>query len=139
MPDHVRATSILGIFAMRAAAEFERLRFEQALRKSDLTLRRIDEGTAAATGPAFFPSLVQNLAEALQTKYAFISRFVGSNRTRVRTLAFWNGDGFLENFEYDLPHTPCERVLAGEVCLFPEKVQELFPEHRAVSSSKCNG
>lgn len=130
MPDHVRATSILGIFAMRAAAEFERLRFEEALRKSDLTLRRIDEGTAAATGPAFFPSLVQNLAEALQTKYAFISRFVGSNRTRVRTLAFWNGDGFLENFEYDLPHTPCERVLAGEVCLFPEKVQELFPEHR---------
>lgn len=48
----------------------------------------------------------------------------------MRTLAFWNGDGFLDNFEYDLPHTPCERVLAGEVCLFPEKVQELFPDHR---------
>jgi GAF domain-containing protein len=48
MPDHVRATSILGIFAMRAAAEFERIRFEGALRK-------IDEGTAAATGAAFFP------------------------------------------------------------------------------------
>lgn len=130
MPDHVRATSILGIFAMRAAAEFERLRFEQALRKSDLTLRKIDEGIAAATGAAFFPSLVRNLAEALQTKYAFVSRFVRGNRTRVRTLAFWKGDGFLDNFEYDLPHTPCERVLTGEVCLFPEKVQELFPDHR---------
>lgn len=130
MPNHVRAISILGIFAMRAAAEFERLRFERALRKSDLTLRKIDEGTAAATGAAFFPSLVQSLAEALQTKYAFVSKFAGDNRTRVRTLAFWKGDGFLENFEYDLPHTPCERVLAGEVCLFPEKVQELFPGHR---------
>jgi len=130
MPDHVRATSILGIFAMRAAAEFERLRFETAMRKSDLTLRKIDEGTAGATGAAFFPSLVKNLAEALQTKYAFVSKFVEGNRARVRTLAFWNGDGFLENFEYDLPHTPCERVLAGEVCLFPDKVQDLFPEHR---------
>ncbi|MDF0645170.1 MAG: sigma 54-interacting transcriptional regulator [Nitrospira sp.] len=130
MPDPVRATSILGIFAMRAAAEFERLRFETAMRKSDLTLRKIDEGTAAATGAAFFPSLVRNLAEALQTKYAFVSKFVEGNRARVRTLAFWNGDGFLDNFEYDLPHTPCERVLAGEVCLFPEKVQELFPDHR---------
>jgi PAS domain S-box-containing protein len=130
MFDHVRATSILGIFATRAAAEFERLRFERTLRKSDLTLRKIDEGTAAATGAAFFPSLVKNLAEALQTRYAFISKFVGSSRTRVRTLAFWQGDGFLDNFEYDLPHTPCERVLAGEVCLFPEKVQDLFPEHR---------
>lgn len=130
MPEHMRATSLLGVFAMRAAAEFDRLRFERALRKSDLTLRKIDEGTAAATGAAFFPSLVQNLAEALQTRYAFVSKFIEGNRTRVRTLAFWKGDGFLDNFEYDLPHTPCERVLAGEVCLFPENVQELFPEHR---------
>ena len=130
MPDHLRATSILGIFATRAAAEFERLRFERALRKSDLTLRKIDEGTAATTGADFFHSLVKSLAEALQTQYAFVSKFVEGSRLRVRTLAFWKGDGFLDNFEYDLPHTPCERVLAGEVCLFPENVQELFPEHR---------
>jgi formate hydrogenlyase transcriptional activator len=130
MPDHLRATSILGIFATRAAAEFERLRFERAMRKSDLTLRKIDEGTAATTGAEFFNSLVKSLAEALQAKYAFVSKFVEGNRARVRTLAFWKGDGFLDNFEYDLPHTPCERVLAGEVCLFPEKVQDLFPEHR---------
>jgi len=130
MLDHLRATSILGIFATRAAAEFERLRFERAMRKSDLTLRKIDEGTAATTGAEFFHSLVKSLAEALQTKYAFVSKFVEGNRPRVRTLAFWKGDGFLDNFEYDLSHTPCERVLAGEVCLFPEKVQDLFPEHR---------
>ncbi len=130
MPDHLRATSILGIFATRAAAEFERLGFERALRKSDLTLRKIDEGTAATTGAEFFNSLVKSLAEALQTQYAFVSKFVEGTRPRVRTLAFWKGDGFLDNFEYDLPHTPCERVLAGEVCLFPEKVQDLFPEHR---------
>ncbi len=130
MLDHLRATSILGIFATRAAAEFERLLFERAMRKSDLTLRKIDEGTAATTGAEFFNSLVKSLAEALQAKYAFVSKFVEGNRARVRTLAFWKGDGFLDNFEYDLPHTPCERVLAGEVCLFPEKVQDLFPEHR---------
>ncbi len=130
MPDHLRETSILRIFAMRASAELERLRYERALRKNDLTLRKIDEGTAAATGAVFFPSLVRSLAEALQTKYVFVSKFVEGTRTRVRTLAFWTGDGFLDNFEYDLPHTPCERVLAGEVCLFPEKVQDLFPDHR---------
>lgn len=130
MPDHVPALSILGIFAMRAAAEFDRLRYEQALRKSDLMLRKIDEGTAAVTGSAFFPSLVKSLAEALQTRYAFVSKFVEGTRTRVRTLAFWKSDGFLDSFEYDLPRTPCERVLSGEVCLFPEKVQDLFPDHR---------
>jgi formate hydrogenlyase transcriptional activator len=130
MPDHLRATSILGIFATRAAAEFDRLRFERAKRKSDLTLRKIDEGTAAATGAAFFHSLVKSLAEALQAQYAFVSKFVEGTRARVRTIAFWKGDGFLDNVEYDVAHTPCERVLAGEVCLFPEKVQDLFPEDR---------
>ena len=130
MPDPMRAASILGIFAMRASAEFERLRYERALRKSELILRKIDEGTAALTGAGFFPSLVRSMAEALQTKYAFVSKFVEGNPTRVRTLAFWKSDGFLDNFEYDLPRTPCERVLAGEVCLFPEKVQDLFPDHR---------
>lgn len=130
MPDHVRALSILGLFAMRASAEFDRLRFEQVLRKSDLMLRKIDEGTAAVTGSAFFPSLVKSLAEALQARYGFVSRFVEGTRMRVRTLAFWKGDGFLDSFEYDLPHTPCERVLSGQICLFPEKVQDLFPQHR---------
>lgn len=130
MPDPVRALSLLGIFAGRATAELDRLRFEKALRKSDLILRKIDEGTAAVTGVDFFPFLVKSLAEALQTQYAFVSKFVEGTRARVRTLAFWKGDGFLENFEYDLPRTPCERVLAGEVCLFPEKVQNLFPDHR---------
>jgi PAS domain S-box-containing protein len=151
MPDHLRATSILGIFATRAAAEFERLRFERAMRKSDLRLRKIDEGMAATTGAEFFNSLVKSLAEALQTKYAFVSKFVEGNRARVRTLAFWKGDGFLGNFEYDLPYTPCERVLVGEVCLFPEKVQDLFLEHRedlaklgvesslAIPVSDCSG
>jgi PAS domain S-box-containing protein len=36
----------------------------------------------------------------------------------------------LDNFEYDVPHTPCEEVLSGKICLFPNRVQDLFPHHR---------
>ncbi|MGE3309473.1 MAG: sigma 54-interacting transcriptional regulator [Limisphaerales bacterium] len=109
----------------------DRAQWEQALRRSDLLLRRIDEGTASVVGDQFFHSLVRNLAEALDVRHAFVSEILEGNRARVRTLAFWNGSEFLENFEYDLPHTPCERVLAGEICLFSEKVQDQFPEHRS--------
>ncbi|NOT23263.1 MAG: sigma 54-interacting transcriptional regulator, partial [Nitrospiraceae bacterium] len=130
MPLTPEDVSIFKIFGSRAGAELERKQFEESMRRSELTLRKIGEGTAAATGLEFFKALVKSLAEALQTKYAFVSKFVEGNSLRVRTLAFWKGDGFLDNFEYDLPHTPCERVLAGEVCLFPEKVQDQFPEHR---------
>ena len=130
MPLTPEDLSIFKIFGSRAGAELDRKQLEEAVRRSDLTLRKLDEGTAATTGTDFFNSLVKNLAEALQTKYAFVSKFVEGNRSRVRTLAFWKGDGFLDNFEYDLPHTPCERVLAGEVCLFSSNVQDLFPDHR---------
>ena len=130
MPLTEEELSIFKVFGSRAGAELERNRLEEANRRDDLTLRKIDEGTASAVGEEFFHSLVKNLAEALQVRHAFMSEIVGGPRARVRTLAFWNGERFLDNFEYDLPHTPCERVLEGEICLFAEKVQEKFPEHR---------
>ncbi|MGB5053955.1 MAG: sigma 54-interacting transcriptional regulator, partial [Nitrospirales bacterium] len=50
-----------------------------------------------------------------------------------RTLAFWNGEAFIENFEYDLNHSPCQQVLAGEICHFPERVQEIFPHEKGLA------
>ncbi len=48
--------------------------------------------------------------------------------TRVRTLACWTGEGFGDNFEYDLADTPCEQVLRGEIRHYHEGVQALFPK-----------
>jgi len=98
-------------------------------------LRTIVEGTASVTGEAFFRALVQKLAQALGVRYAFVSEFTAV-KTRVRTLAFWFDDHFIDNFEYDLPGTPCEGVLAGEVRCYPEGICALFPqEHELVEMS----
>ena len=48
----------------------------------------------------------------------------------MRTLAFWTGDGFLDNFEYDLAGTPCEQVLRGAIGHYPKGVQALFPQDK---------
>ncbi|WP_133718330.1 sigma 54-interacting transcriptional regulator [Methylocaldum gracile] len=95
----------------------------------DQLLRIIAEGTAEVTGDDFMRSLVRHLAEALDVKYAFVAEFT-EVKTRVGTLAFWADGEFLENFEYDLPGTPCEAVLAGEMRLYKAGVQDLFPSHR---------
>jgi two-component system, sensor histidine kinase and response regulator len=92
-------------------------------------LRLIDEGTAAETGAAFFRELVKSLASALDSKYAFVSRFCDAN-TRVHVLALWNGQGLEENFDYPLPGSPCERVLGGDIVAFDDGIQELFPAER---------
>ena len=93
----------------------------------DRTLRTIVEGTAGSTGEQFFHALVKQLASVLGVRFAFISEFTEKN-DRVRTLAFWQGEGFRENFEYDLVGTPCEQVLRGEICHYPQGIQGLFPQ-----------
>ena len=94
---------------------------------ADDLLRVIAEGTATVTGDAFFQALVRHLAVALNMRFAFVAE-LASGETRVRTLAFWYGDRFLDNFEYDYRGTPCEPVLAGgETRCYPKDVGKLFP------------
>ncbi len=121
--------SIMRVFAARAGAELERIRSENRARKGELIMRLILEGTATLTGDEFFRSLARNLALALDARHAFVSRFTDVN-TRVRTLAFWSNDDFLENFEYDIAETPCERVLHGDIGYYPQDVAALFPHDR---------
>jgi len=95
-------------------------------------LRRLVEGTATATGDAFFPSLVRNLGLALSASHAFVAEFADSP-TRVRTLAFWGRGALLDAIEYDLAGTPCEDVARGTICHHPRQVQQRFPADTALA------
>ena len=95
-------------------------------KRTEQLLRSITEGTAAAVGEAFFSSLVQHLAAALQVRYVFLAECMKDNIARSR--AFWSGSALAENFEYDLTGTPCMGVVAGNVCCYPKNLQQLFPD-----------
>jgi len=88
------------------------------------------EGTAGTTGEAFFRSLTRHLALALELRYCFATRCLDAPPTRVATLAFWDGERYVDNFEYDLWGTPCEEVMAGRDRVFIRDVQKLFPDDR---------
>ena len=96
------------------------------------TLRNITEGTARSAGDEFFRSLVKHLSEALQAHSCFIAECVDQRKTRVRMLAFWVGDGFAENVEFPLAGTPCERVIQGNPCTYPDRLQILFPADKGL-------
>ncbi len=74
-------------------------------------LRVFLEATAATTGEAFFRATVQHLATVLDVTHAFIAQCADEHRTRLRTLAVWQEDGYVDNFEYDVAGTPCEAVM----------------------------
>jgi formate hydrogenlyase transcriptional activator len=88
-------------------------------------LQAIAEGTAQSIGAEFFRQLVQHLARALGVEYAMVAEFAGENR--VRTLAYWKQGLIADNVEYDLPGTPCEDVVRGDLCHHPSGVARKFP------------
>ncbi len=93
----------------------------------DGLLRSIVQGTASQTGSAFFRSLVKNLSGALGTHGAWVTEFLPSLQ-RLRALAFWLGDDFVEGYEYDIAGTPCEPTIRRKSHLhIPEAVVDLFP------------
>src|SRR6516165_4737810 len=94
-------------------------------KQAQQAFRLLVVGTAATTGSDFFQSLVKHMAQALRARYAFVTTC--DDQKHARTLAFWKGDGFGENFDFDIADTPCERVLHGEVCCYKQGLQGLFP------------
>lgn len=86
------------------------------------------EGTARATGPAFFSSLVEHLASLLDARHAIVGRIRRGERTdRVEALAAWSNGGLVSDLAYDLAGSPCENALEQGICVYPARVCERFP------------
>lgn len=101
-------------------------------------LNEVEDGLDNVTGDEFFRRLVKNLACALNTKYAFITECLpgpDGKPNRVRSIAFWTGQGFVENIEYDLDGTPCQEVIEeGTTCFYPMGLAQRYPKEAGLES-----
>jgi transcriptional regulator with GAF, ATPase, and Fis domain len=102
-----------------------------AQRRAEILLRAITEGTATATGSAFFSSLVRQLATALQVRRVFVAECLENDRARSR--AVWLDNQPQANFEYNLTNTPCMKVTRGETCLYSRDVRRYFPDNMVLT------
>lgn len=99
----------------------EQKRLEQAW-------RGIIEDTSKATGADFFKVLVRQLAASLTVRLVLIAELPDPNTEMIRTLAIWDTDHYLPDFEYALTGTPCRMVVGKELCVYPKNIQQIFPE-----------
>lgn len=97
-------------------------------KKQEESLRLMVEGTGIPIGDHFFRSSVRTLAKALDVRYAFVTQWTDETKSRLRMLAFWNGEQFAPNMEYDLAGTPCDGVINNnQLCIYPMAIQQQFP------------
>ncbi|MDR7420705.1 MAG: PAS domain S-box protein [Armatimonadota bacterium] len=79
--------------------------------RADDLLRVAAAATSAQVGTDFLRTLVRTLAEAIGTRYAFVSRILEGSPDTLETLAFWNGADFEPPSAYKSAGTPCEEAL----------------------------
>jgi formate hydrogenlyase transcriptional activator len=97
-------------------------------RRAEDLLRALTEGTAKATGNAFFSSLVKHLATALHVKRVYVAECLSEDFARSR--AVYMDQTPAPSFEYSLKGTPCMKVALGQTCLYSRNVAQYFPENQ---------
>jgi PAS domain S-box-containing protein len=107
--------------------------------RMEAALRTISEGTAALTGLNFFRTEARLAAQTLDTRYALVAEVSGERKDQVTTLAFWQDGAFGENITYPLAGTPCEAVIAGQICHHPRGIRSLFPKDHDLASLQAEG
>jgi PAS domain S-box-containing protein len=103
------------------------------LREQSNLLRTIIEGTAAETGDEFFAALVTHLTATLHVQYAVIGEVCEGRLKKIRTLAVATGGTLVDNFEYELAHTPCATTLTQGFACFDRDLQATFPQFQRLA------
>ena len=102
----------------------------------DEKLIAILEGTARETGKRFFEALVLNMSKALNT-YGAWANVYNKNQSKAKSLAFYLGNEFLPDFEYELKGTPCETVINNDTLLhIPDNLIETYPDDPDIKEFK---
>jgi len=100
-------------------------------------LRKIIDDTAPVSGEYYFQSLVRQLAEALQYRYAVIGKIQPSNM--IETVAFCEKGEIVKNMTYSATGTPCANVIDGKLCLYPDDVISRFPDDKVLVDMGVEG
>ena len=109
----------------------------QDLRERSRLLHAIIEGTAAETGDEFLTSLVMHVTSALRVQYAVIGEVCEGRPKKIRTLAVAAGGNLVENFEYELAHTPCATALTQTFACFDRDLQATFPQSQRLADLRA--
>ncbi|WP_019623684.1 EAL domain-containing protein [Thioalkalivibrio thiocyanoxidans] len=97
-------------------------------RRGEEALRVIAQGFRAHDRESFFQNLVLRLREVFRADYALVGVNVPDMPGHIETKALCQGGELVDNIRYALTGTPCDEVLARGLCVYPDHVQELFPQ-----------
>jgi len=101
-------------------------KLESDRKKAEISLSILAD-ISDRTGIEYFQSIAAFIARELGTEYVIIGK-LDPYINKVKTIAAYGHRKIIENIEYDLHGTPCEHVIGKDACVYPDKIQQRFPD-----------
>ncbi len=96
-------------------------------KKQERLLEIINTSINVKIGDDYFSELTDFLCENLNVHAAIVGIHNLQDNV-IETISFKLAGKTVDNVKYELDHTPCSKVINGEMCIFQNNVQELFPK-----------
>lgn len=92
----------------------------------DSHLRTIAEAVTLAQDGTVLRRLVRAARELADVAFAFVGSLNEDDET-ITAIASWPPDSEIESMRYPIAGSPCENVVEGDLCIYPEDVATRFP------------
>ncbi|MFI4876874.1 MAG: ATP-binding protein [Blastopirellula sp. JB062] len=102
----------------------------QRLRRSDEIVRTTIQQIGELSGLPYLQTLVNSLGAAFNCKLAMVGGLLTEEPPKVRISACCERDESVlpDELIYDLTGTPCEQIVCNHVAIFPDGIQNEFPD-----------
>lgn len=87
----------------------------------------------------YYQSVTTTLTQMYQTQFAFIGIFENELHNSIKTLSVCSGEQHIQNFIYELKHTPCQNVLDLKMELISSNVTQHYPKDKLLVDMKVEG
>lgn len=97
------------------------------------SVKLLSQIAPAQEGADFLVQLTRSLCQICGVSYGVVVSFDEDRPLIGTTLAFTRRGEMLENVEYDVRGTPCERIHSGEYCYYDAGIVDRFPDDRMLA------
>ncbi|HKL24291.1 MAG TPA: PAS domain S-box protein, partial [Candidatus Nanoarchaeia archaeon] len=102
------------------------------------SLQRLVDITSETTGEEFFDSLVKKLVDWFDADGAFVGR-LSEDEKMVSSISMFLNEKKVENYEYPLSGSPCEKITEKGISLYRENVTKKFPKDKDLKKLGVEG
>lgn len=106
-------------------------------KEGEATFQLLIESFVGKAGQEFFSHIVSKTCSWLGADCAIIGELVDEDK--VEALAMVMDGEVISNFSYLLPGTPCEKAAEKGLCIYPDKVSDLFPDDEDLVNMGARG